>query len=205
MKKLAFITLLILFSLPCFSERNNRINLTLGYMLGAQQSDINNDEKHLLMLDLNTGFEYLRILDSNLIVGGSFQARAVWDTWYITIGSRRYACDITGSAVEIAPVTGISWGKGNNFQFLVYPVMFDFINFTSTSVENIYSSDRAKTSIDESCTEYKTGFRLNFQWGSRLVRNGFYFGTNFVWKTTGWLKDSFGFEFISGYKLTFGF
>ena len=82
--------------------------------------------------------------------------------------------------------------------------MLDSVSLTHIKVTN-NSNTISQSDIDINYTVYKTGFRVNFQWGSNLVRNGFYIGTNIIWGASGDSDNSSGVEFPMGYKISFAF
>ena len=190
------------------SERNNRINLTLDLSIGFSNTDINDEKKDMVLVDLGTTAEYLRILSSGWIFGGSIQVKSISYTWYKTLDlgnkSVKYQYDTEGTSLQISPIIGKAFGENQNLQLLLYPLMLDSVSLTHIKVTN-NSNTISQSDIDINYTVYKTGFRVNFQWGSNLVRNGFYIGTNIIWGASGDSDNSSGVEFPMGYKISFAF
>lgn len=119
--------------------------------------------------------------------------------------------------LSFAPIVGMRFGKRNLFTAEFLPVKFGFkyINNATKIVE--IDDELYKTDIDYDATDFsiKSGLQMNFQWGSRLCRNGFFAGIYIPWyrkisnASLGGIAikdmDSFtiGVDFSVGYRLSF--
>ena len=204
MRKFLLSILFIGLAVYANAQRNNRINLSIDFGLGVASSEIEDDRQGRVLADLGFGAEYARIFDSGFLAGGGIQAGSRSLGWIKTIGSTNYTYITEGGYFALYPLIGYAYGNNQNTQVLVQPLKIDSTSVTKIEVQNDGSTVMTDTKT-RNFIMYKTGVYYSKQWGKNLLRNGFIFGGDIVWTSSGDFKKSSGLELLIGYKLSFGF
>ena len=198
MKKFFFPIFLILFC--SFANAESRLNFGLDVDIGFVTADFGSyKDKHLLSTSFGFSAEYLHINESHLICGVNGELSFRDEVFYTKIGTKDQENMLSGLSFQFSPIIGYAFGSKNNFQLLLSPIVFDFVEF------NEASSGDFTIDINKSYVAYKTSLKMNLLFGKNFVRNGFYTGFTIIWNSKDYLSNASGCEFCFGYKLDLAF
>lgn len=211
MKKL-FIAIIAMMTSIVFAENILSLNVS---PVGAsnhkgkyEQTDMELREYYLSLSP-----EYNYIFKNNLMLGAmfGFGMRIITDT------RNDSTIFYPASEIHFAPTIGARFGKRNLFTLSVIPTSFG-ITYIDGAWANVKIGNVVnKVDIDYEATEFsiKSGVQMNFQWGSKLCRNGFFVGLYIPWyrniyDVSGWGIEgsdrelfTAGFDISLGYRLSF--
>ncbi len=160
----------------CFAK--NIFSLNVGPSLNFMGGNMNGQEAFLNDIHFSLLGEYNYLFKNNFLLGAKFGAGigGVQDT--------RNGSTLNASITNIsyAPELGVKFGRRHLFTLLVLPLDFSY----SFAYEGSAYTTNSKVNLDYEALYYtiSSGLKMNFQWGNKTCRNGFFVGLYFPWLKT---------------------
>ena len=203
MKKLFILFIFTFTTLFAFAEHT--VSVMPTFTFGSFEHNIDNVRTSGNNTDISLSMEYLYVFDIGFSVGANFTG--CFSDYFDTVPDSiiNNSKDSLGSGISFAPAIGWTFDKSAYIQLILYPVIYQSIDYTSHTV----TVGKVSKKYDETVTltTIKTGIASSFEWGWEHFKLGFGVGGNIIFEDdyNKKMESSTGFELLTFGKFTFLF
>lgn len=176
MKKIFTVISILFVSTFCFAK--HIFSLNVGPSLNFMGGNMNGQDAYLTDIHFSLLGEYNYLFKNNLLVGVRFGA----GIGGITDTRNDSTLNASITNINYSPEFGIKFGRKHLFTLMLLP----FDSSYSFAYEGIMDLGNYKVNLDYEAVYYtiSSGLKMNFQWGNKTCRNGFFVGLYLPWLKT---------------------